>query len=205
MEPISHKLDRVLDRIADIESRLRELNPQYTPSTKSSSTDARFADMLFGLEGGSSHSAQLDWPVASTSVASGVETPTDVAGLVQRAATEHGIRPSLLQAIMQTESGGNPRAVSPRGALGLMQLMPETATSLGVTDPFDPEQNADGGVRYLAAQLQRFGDVKQALAAYNAGPNRVASYGGVPPIAETQRYVQRVLEFQQEERAKGMP
>lgn len=120
-----------------------------------------------------------------------------------RAARWHGVDPSLAIAVARAESGLNPRAVSAAGALGLMQLMPGTVRSLGVSDPFGMEQNADGGVRYLAEQIRRFGDVRLALAAYNTGPSRVAEYGDVPPVAETERYVQRVLEYQQRYRETG--
>ncbi|WP_299821305.1 lytic transglycosylase domain-containing protein [uncultured Jannaschia sp.] len=94
--------------------------------------------------------------------------------------------------LVRAESSFNPRALSPKGAQGLGQLMPDTARLLGVRDPWDPEQNLDGAARYFAAQLDRFGDVHLALAAYNAGPHRVAQYGGVPPYRETRAYVARV-------------
>ena len=95
--------------------------------------------------------------------------------------------------VVQTESAGNPTAVSPKGARGLMQLMPERAALLGVRDSFDPHQNVDGGVRHIRDLLQSFGgDVTLALAAYNAGEGAVRSYGGVPPFAETREYVRRV-------------
>ena len=94
--------------------------------------------------------------------------------------------------LVRAESGFNPRALSPKGAQGLGQLMPDTARALGVRDTWDPEQNLDGAARYFAAQLDRFGDVHLALAAYNAGPHRVAQYGGVPPFRETRAYVARI-------------
>jgi soluble lytic murein transglycosylase-like protein len=116
--------------------------------------------------------------------------------IISEAAAKYNIDPALLKAVIHAESGFKPNAVSPAGAQGLMQLMPSTAAALGVTDPFDPEQNIYAGARYLRAQLDRFGgDVALALAAYNAGPGAVARYGGVPPYKETQRYVQRVLEL----------
>lgn len=110
-----------------------------------------------------------------------------------RVATEEGVRPDLIHAVMQQESRGNPIAVSPKGALGVMQLMPGTAVEMGVTNPYDPEQNLRGGVRYLKQQLDRFGgDETLALAAYNAGPGAVAKARGVPNYPETRDYVQRI-------------
>lgn len=94
--------------------------------------------------------------------------------------------------LVRAESGFDPRALSPRGAQGLGQLMPDTARLLGVRDPWDPAQNLDGAARYFSTQLQRFGDVSLALAAYNAGPHRVDQYGGIPPFRETRAYVARI-------------
>lgn len=105
----------------------------------------------------------------------------------------HGISTDLVRAVIQAESGFNPRAVSPKGAMGLMQLMPATARDLGVNDPFHPSENIRGGVKYLAQLLTRFKqDVQLALAAYNAGPERVERYAGVPPFRETQNYVRKI-------------
>jgi len=115
------------------------------------------------------------------------------AGAIEQAANAAGIDPRLLAAVAWTESGFNPGAVSGTGAVGLTQLMPATAAGLGV-DAADPYQNLLGGARYLAGQLQRFGRVDHALAAYNAGPTAVTKAGGVPPYPETQSYVARVLD-----------
>ena len=98
----------------------------------------------------------------------------------------------LFTELVRAESAFDPRALSPKGAQGLGQLMPATARSLGVTDPWDPVQNLDGAARYLCAQLERFGDARLALAAYNAGPHRVSQYDGIPPYRETRAYVARI-------------
>ena len=113
--------------------------------------------------------------------------------LVSRTAREFALPESLLHAVVQIESNGDPRAVSSKGALGLMQLMPGTAREVGVEDPFDPEQNLRGGAAYLSRQIERFGDLPRALAAYNAGPGAVEKHGGVPPYRETRNYVERVI------------
>lgn len=115
------------------------------------------------------------------------------AAAIEAAATRHQLEPELLGALVWSESAFDPQAVSSAGAIGLAQLMPPTAAGLGV-DPHDPLQNLEGGARYLREQLNRFGSFELGLAAYNAGPTRVAQAGGVPAIAETQAYVQVVLD-----------
>ena len=115
---------------------------------------------------------------------------------IESAALTHGVASSLVKAVIHAESAFNPRAVSRKGARGLMQLMPGTANDMGVRNCFDPAQNIGGGARYLAFLLQRFdGNLKLAVAAYNAGPGAVEEFNGVPPYAETQSYVRRVLEL----------
>jgi soluble lytic murein transglycosylase-like protein len=119
--------------------------------------------------------------------------PSELQPLIQEAASKTGVSEDLITAVMQQESAFRPNAVSPVGAQGLMQLMPGTARSLGVEDSFDPRQNILGGAQYLRQQLNRFGSVEKALAAYNAGPGAVAKYGGVPPYAETRQYVNKIM------------
>lgn len=117
----------------------------------------------------------------------------ELADLIDHHARRQGLAPQLVQAVMQVESGYNRRALSNKGAIGLMQLMPDTAKLLRVSDPWDPEQNVRGGATYLRQQMDRFGDLRLALAAYNAGPSAVAKYDGIPPYTETQSYVTKVL------------
>ncbi|MBF0316989.1 MAG: lytic transglycosylase domain-containing protein [Nitrospirae bacterium] len=120
---------------------------------------------------------------------------TDHETVVESLSKKHGLDPVLVKAIIKAESNWNSAAISPKGAMGLMQLMPGTASLLSVNNPYDPAENIDGGMRYLKYLLTRFnGDVTMAVAGYNAGPEAVQRYGGVPPYAETKLYVNRVLE-----------
>ena len=119
----------------------------------------------------------------------------NIEDMVKRAAQKYNVDPRLVSAVAETESGGNQNAVSEAGAIGVMQLMPGTAAALGV-NPYDASQNIEGGAKYLRQMLDSFGgDVRKAVAAYNAGPQAVRDYNGVPPYAETQDYVNKVLDI----------
>jgi len=121
---------------------------------------------------------------------------TDLDAIFDAAGSRYNISPNLLKAVAKVESSFRTDVTSKQGAMGVMQLMPATARALGVSDPYDPEQNIMGGARYLRDQLDRFGgDVRLALAAYNAGGGAVAKYGGIPPYKETQAYVPKVLGY----------
>lgn len=115
--------------------------------------------------------------------------------LIESAAQKYKVDPKLVAAVAEVESNGRQEAVSQAGAIGVMQLMPDTAASLGV-DPYDKQQNVEGGAKYLRQMLDTFGgDLKKAVAAYNAGPGAVKAYGGIPPYKETQNYVNKVLDI----------
>jgi soluble lytic murein transglycosylase-like protein len=120
--------------------------------------------------------------------------PQNLSEVINTISDQHHLDPDFISSVIHAESGFNARAVSPKGARGLMQLMPGTASKLGVSNAFDPRANVEGGTRYLSELLQLYNfDVIKALAAYNAGPHRVQQYGGVPPYYETRTYVARIV------------
>jgi hypothetical protein len=138
-------------------------------------------------------------PIVSVEAEAGVDAvPTsrgELMAMVDRLAAQHGVRAELARAVVQVESNYESRAVSPKGAMGLMQLMPATARQYALQDPFDPAQNLDAGLRHLRGLLDRYGKGREslALAAYNAGEGAVTRYRGIPPFRETQNYVRRIL------------
>jgi len=133
-----------------------------------------------------------------------VTSTASIQDVVHGSSARYRLDPDLVNSVIRAESGFNPHAVSRKGAQGLMQLMPQTASTLGVTNPLDPQANVDGGTRYLRELLEHYNfDLIKALAAYNAGPLRVQQYGGVPPYSETHAYVARVIrDFNQKKLAE---
>jgi soluble lytic murein transglycosylase-like protein len=174
--------------ISAIQNRIAEITgapPAGAPIVQPGQFGVALAQAL-GLQAAS--------PVASGGDGPAPVPPEQIDALVQQNASIWQVDPALIKSVIANESSFNANATSPVGAQGLMQLMPETAASLGVKDPYDPAQNVAGGTRYLRGLLDRFnGDTKLAVAAYNAGPGAVEKYNGVPPYAETQSYVQNVL------------
>lgn len=138
-------------------------------------------------------------PAASASVkleASGLSCPAQLDAIFDEAASKYGVDAKFLKAIAKCESDFSPECTSSSGAMGIMQLMPQTAASLGVTNAYDPYQNIMGGARYISEKLAQYnGDKSLALAAYNAGSGNVAKYGGIPPFKETQNYVAKVMAY----------
>lgn len=125
-----------------------------------------------------------------------IQTSTDFDKIMEISGQKYGVDKKLIKAVANVESNFNPNAVSDAGAVGIMQLMPDTAKALGVSNSYNPQENIDGGTKYLKELLNTFnGDVTKAVAAYNAGPQAVKAYNGIPPYQETENYVQKVLDI----------
>lgn len=176
-------------RLSAIQSRIGEIQTRFAAPAPQAPAGATAFGALMDRLGASPETAA---PAGAAPVAAA----SSLAGMIAGAARRQGLDPALVDAVVRVESGYDPKAVSPVGARGLMQLMPGTAAGLGV-DPDDPAQNLEGGTRYLAEQIHRFG-LESGVAAYNAGPGAVEKHGGVPPYAETQAYVQKVLSLYRE-------
>ena len=180
--------EAAVTRVGEIQAMLGALRGQGPSTGGAAPPTTAFAAQL------QSATAATAAPTATAASAGAASTPYDA--LIAESAQRNGVDPALLKGLIRQESNFDPAARSGAGAVGLTQLMPATAAGLGVADPTDPAQAIEGGARYLRAQLDRFGgDEAKALAAYNAGPGAVQRFGGVPPYAETQAYVQRVLGY----------
>jgi soluble lytic murein transglycosylase-like protein len=177
-------------RVAEIQQQIAAFTGQATDTPSTS-----FASQLASAQSSAGAAAGTAAGTVATPTTLGGGTATQYDAQITAAATKYGIDPALLKGLIRQESNFNASAQSGAGAQGLTQLMPGTASALGV-DPSDPAQAIEGGAKYLKQQLDRFGgDPSKALAAYNAGPGAVTKYGGVPPYAETQNYVQKVLGY----------
>lgn len=175
----------VMNDIAAVRARIAEITGRAA-QLAGGPPDSSFASTLA--------SAMNETPLAPTQ-GPNVIPPPQIEQLVDANAGRWGVDPALVKAIIANESGFNANATSKTGAQGLMQLEPATANELGVSNPYDPAQNVAGGTRYIRGLLDRFhGDVRLAVAAYNAGAGAVEKYGGIPPYAETQSYVANVLD-----------
>lgn len=190
-------------RVNELLNRLGEDRPHVTPSL-AGPMKAETAAIASPLKGAAPNFAQtlekalqpLDPMAGGRAISPTGAKPTadSVQAMCKEVAMKYGLDQAVFQALVQTESDFNPKLVSSAGAMGLAQLMPKTAEQLGVRDPFDPRQNLEGGAKYLAQMVKQFnGDMKLALAAYNAGPGAVTRAGGVPPFPETQDYVRKVI------------
>jgi Transglycosylase SLT domain len=172
------------------DNRWKPVPPPNAASMKAARSAAAEVSQYFQRETSQSANAKIQ---EANSGGAAAQSPQDIDAAITMAAARHNVDPNLVRAVVKVESNFNPNAVSRKGAMGLMQLMPSTARQLKVQNPFDPEQNIDAGVRQLKHLLESYGgDVKLTLAAYNAGSGAVARSAGVPHYAETQSYVRRI-------------
>jgi soluble lytic murein transglycosylase-like protein len=171
------------------ENRWKPVPPPNAAAMRAARSAAAEVNEYLGHESSQSASAKI----VAANFRGPAATAGDIDSAIELAAARHNVDPNLVRAVVKVESNFNPNAVSRKGAMGLMQLMPSTARQLNVKNPFDPEQNVDAGVRHLKQLLESYGgDVKLTLAAYNAGAGAVARSSGVPHYAETQNYVRRI-------------
>src|SRR5271168_562524 len=174
------------------ENRWKPVPPANAAAMRAARSAAAEVNEYLGHESSQSATAKI----VAANFRGATATPGDIDSAIEQAAARHNVDPNLVRAVVKVESNFNPNAVSRKGAMGLMQLMPSTARQLKVKNPFDPEQNVDAGVRQLKQLLENYGgDVKLTLAAYNAGAGAVARSSGVPHYAETQNYVRRITKL----------
>jgi soluble lytic murein transglycosylase-like protein len=191
-------------RVAQIQQMIAQTSESFSTTQGGAAASASSAAGVIGgaLTPSSTVPSGPDFASVLSSASSAAAAPTAPSGYatyasqISAAAAQYGIDPALLYGVISQESAFNPNAVSSAGAEGLAQIMPENFASLGVTNPFDPTQSIDAGAKLLSENLQTFnGNTVDAIAAYNAGAGAVQQYGGVPPYAQTQNYVQRVLAY----------
>ncbi len=181
--------------LAAVTRRISEITQQIDPGVAGPSPSSSFAQLVSTAMDNQQDPVLTAQQQESSAQVPAIVPPPQIAQLAGANAAAWGVDPALVKAIIANESGFDANATSKTGAQGLMQLEPSTAAELGVSNAYDPAQNVSGGTRYLRGLLDRFhGDVPLAVAAYNAGPGAVEKYGGVPPYAETQNYVQNVMQ-----------
>lgn len=187
---MSNVLNNILkQKMLEIQSQL----PTYVKLVKDESVN--FNDVLTA-EVDQTNYSNIGSPDAIGSVKEKINYKGDFNEIIDITSKKYNISSSIIKAVIKAESNFNPRVVSSAGAMGLMQLMPDTARALGVNDTFDPVENIEGGVKYLKDMLNKFGgNLELALAAYNAGPGNVVKYGGIPPFKETQNYVAKIMGY----------
>lgn len=187
-------LDITLRRIQAIENSFSSLASFGTEPVKNNQDFQKILDANMSDKAPKIKDTPFADKMFSSALASTNNGNEDIDALIEQYSAKNGLDSAFVKAVIKQESGFQPKVTSHCGAMGLMQLMPATANSLGVKDAYDPEQNIAGGTKYLKGLLDRFGgDKSLALAAYNAGPNAVTKYNGIPPYKETQNYVKNIM------------